>query len=45
MILKKIKDGIVKKNTTEYDKLIENLSKISGISVVEVEGCLEISKQ
>lgn len=32
IIYKKIKDGIIKKNTPEYDKLIENLSKLSGMT-------------
>jgi hypothetical protein len=45
VILKKIKDGVVKKSTPEYDKLIESLSKISGLTVIDIENCLEISKQ
>ncbi|CDW84788.1 UNKNOWN [Stylonychia lemnae] len=45
VIFKKIKDGIVIKNTPEYDKLIESLSKISGLAPIDIENCFEISKQ
>ena len=43
LFFKKIKEGAVKKNTQEYDKLIENLSKISGLSNQDVELCVDIS--
>lgn len=41
----KIKDGVVKKNTEEYDKIIDNLSKISGLSIQDVEICIDITRQ
>lgn len=37
LIYKKIKDGVVSKSDVDYDKLLDNLSKISGINSDEIE--------
>jgi hypothetical protein len=45
MIYMKLKEGIVSKESDEYDRLISNLSKISGLTIEETENCIEQSKK
>ncbi len=43
--MKKIKDGVVKKNTLEYERMIDSLSKICGLNFTDLENCIEITFQ
>jgi len=45
MIFKKLKDGVIKKNSAEYDRMIESLCKISSLTFDETELCIEQSKK
>lgn len=45
MLFKKLKEGKVRKNTPEYDKILENLAKISNLSIQEVETCIDVTLQ
>jgi hypothetical protein len=45
IIYKKIKEGVINKGSPEYEKVIDKLSKISGLSPLEIELCVEISLQ
>ena len=40
MLYKKIKDGVVKRACDEYDKIIESLGKISGLTKDQTEECV-----
>lgn len=41
IIFKKLKDGYIRKNSKEYERLVDNLCKISGLTVEETEICIE----
>lgn len=43
MLFKKLKEGKVRRNTPEYDKILENLARISKLSIQEIENCIEVS--
>ena len=40
MLYKKIKDGMVTKSGEEYEKIIDSLSKMSGLSKDDAEECI-----
>ena len=37
LIYKKLKDGVVSKGDSDYDRLMDSLSRISGINSDEIE--------
>lgn len=41
MMYKKIKDGVVRRSSEEYDKILENLSKMSGLLKEQTEDCIK----
>lgn len=41
ILYKKIKDGIITKSTEEYEKIIDNLGKMSGLTREETLECIQ----